>query len=179
MGDGQRGESADGPVSTSARALTRPCHRRRDDDKVRDYRRALEAKGVPCRRLGVEWNAVTVTGQGADTAFHDDVLSQFNIVSAIKTARKPAPTKTILDESFGLVKPGEMMLVLARPGGGSTTLLRVLSNQRTGYSSVQGDVMYGSMDHKEAAQFRGQIVMNGEEVSMDRGRIVWRPCRFT
>lgn len=94
----------------------------------------------------------------------DTVLSQFDIVSAIKSARKPTPEKVILEDNFGVVKPGEMLLVLARPGGGATTLLRLLSNQREGYSDISGDVHFGSMDHKEAQKFRGQIVMNGEEV---------------
>jgi ABC-type multidrug transport system ATPase subunit len=40
------------------------------------------------------------------------------------------------------VKPGQMLLVLARPGGGSTTLLRILSNHRDG--TLQSRVTYGS-----------------------------------
>jgi ATP-binding cassette subfamily G (WHITE) protein 2 (SNQ2) len=73
--------------------------------------------------------------------------------------------RTIIDNSFGCVRPGQMLLVLARPGGGATTLLRLLSNQRSGYTSVEGDVRFGTMSAKEAEGYRGQIVMNGEEVS--------------
>jgi ABC-type multidrug transport system ATPase subunit len=56
-----------------------------------------------------------------------------------------------------------MLLVLGRPGAGCTTLLKILANRRQGYESVEGDVKFGSLDHKEAAQYCGQIVMNTEE----------------
>jgi ABC-type multidrug transport system ATPase subunit len=38
----------------------------------------------------------------------------------------------------GVVKPGEMVLVLGRPGSGCTTFLKVISNQRYGYTKVDG-----------------------------------------
>jgi ABC-type multidrug transport system ATPase subunit len=39
----------------------------------------------------------------------------------------------------------------------------LLANRRLGYETVTGDVRFGAMDHKEAFQYRGQIVMNTEE----------------
>jgi ATP-binding cassette subfamily G (WHITE) protein 2 (SNQ2) len=61
------------------------------------------------------------------------------------------------------VKPGEMLLVLGRPGAGCTTLLKMLSNRRAGYAEIEGDIRFGTMDHKEAQQYRGQIAMNTED----------------
>lgn len=107
---------------------------------------------------------MTVRGKGSDAVLHETVLSQLDLITQIKQARRPTPEKTILDDNFGVVKPGEMLLVLARPGGGATTLLRVLSNQRGGFSAIEGDVKFGTMDSKQAAEYHGQIVMNGEEV---------------
>jgi ATP-binding cassette subfamily G (WHITE) protein 2 (SNQ2) len=84
----------------------------------------------------------------------------------MKEARQAGSLRrTIIEDSFGCVRPGEMLLVLARPGGGATTLLRLLSNQRKGYTDIEGDVRFGSMTPKEIRGFRGQVVMNGEEVS--------------
>jgi ABC-type multidrug transport system ATPase subunit len=71
--------------------------------------------------------------------------------------------KTILENTHGCVKPGEMLLVLGRPGAGCTTLLKMLANRRDGYAEVEGDVKFGTLDHKQAAQYRGQIVMNTED----------------
>lgn len=115
------------------------------------------------RRLGVTWKNLTVKGIGADAAFNENVLSQYNIAQSIRESRQPTPLKTIIDNSHGCVQPGEMLLVLGRPGAGCTSLLKMLSNRRQGYAEVSGDVHFGSMDHVAAQQYRGQIVMNTED----------------
>jgi ATP-binding cassette subfamily G (WHITE) protein 2 (SNQ2) len=55
-----------------------------------------------------------------------------------------------------------MLLVLGRPGAGCTTLLKMLSNGRSGYAHVEGDIHFGSLDHQQARRYKGQIVMNTE-----------------
>jgi ATP-binding cassette subfamily G (WHITE) protein 2 (SNQ2) len=125
----------------------------------------MEAEGYPSKRLGVTWDNLTVTGKANSAVLHDTVLSLFDIPGKIRAGRRPVKDKTIVEESFGCVRPGQVLLVLARPGGGATTLLRVLSNNRQGYQAVEGDIRFGNLDHKEAEEFRGEIVMNTEEVS--------------
>ncbi|KAJ5296249.1 uncharacterized protein N7443_007142 [Penicillium atrosanguineum] len=71
--------------------------------------------------------------------------------------------RTILKDVSGQVKPGEMLLVLGRPGSGCTSLLRVLSNDRDTFDEVIGDTRYGSMDHIAAKRFRQQIMFNNED----------------
>ena len=39
----------------------------------------------------------------------------------------------------------------------------MLANRRSGYTEVSGDVHFGSLNHKQAKQCKGQIVMNTEE----------------
>ncbi|KAK0614906.1 ABC-2 type transporter-domain-containing protein [Bombardia bombarda] len=131
--------------------------------KVEATRRRDAQSGLPIRELGITWNNLTVSAVGADAAIHESVLSQFNIPQIVKESRHKAPLRTILDNSHGCVKPGEMLLVLGRPGSGCTTLLNVLTNKRKAFASVTGDVHYGSMDHTQIDQYRGQIVMNTEE----------------
>ncbi|KAJ5751441.1 ABC-2 type transporter-domain-containing protein [Penicillium nucicola] len=118
--------------------------------------------GLKRRELGIQWDGLTVQAPSVDAAVKDNALSQFNIFGHIRKARQKPPMKTILNNSHGCVKPGEMLLVLGRPGSGCTTLLKVLANRRQGYS-IEGDIHFGSMSHQEAAQYRGQIVMNTEE----------------
>ncbi|PTU20673.1 hypothetical protein P175DRAFT_0458220 [Aspergillus ochraceoroseus IBT 24754] len=122
-----------------------------------------EAAGFKRRELGVTWQNLTVDVPAAEAAVNENLLSQFNIPQLVKDFRRKPPVRSILSESHGCVKPGEMLLVLGRPGSGCTTLLKMLSNRRQGYHSVQGDVFFGNMNHTEAAQYRGQIVMNTEE----------------
>ncbi|KAK4629104.1 ABC multidrug transporter H [Fulvia fulva] len=131
--------------------------------EVKEMLRQTESDGAKEKRLGVTWKNLTVKGVGADAAFHENVLSQYDVSTLFKESRQKPPLKTIVEDSHGCVKPGEMILVLGRPGAGCTSLLKMLSNRRLGYAEVTGDVRFGSMDHKEAEQFRGQIVMNTEE----------------
>ena len=108
----------------------------------------------------MSWKNLTVKGVGADAAILENFGSQFNI---FKGGRRGAPMKTILENTHGCVKPGEMLLVLGRPGAGCTSLLKILANRRDGYAKVDGDVKFGTLDHKQAAQYRGQIVINTED----------------
>jgi ABC-type multidrug transport system ATPase subunit len=69
----------------------------------------------------------------------------------------------ILCRSSGIVKPGEMCLVLGCPGSGCTTFLKVLANQRQEYASVSGEVRFSGMDAQEMAKYyKGEVVYNQE-----------------
>lgn len=116
------------------------------------------------RRLGVTWKDLTIKGIGADACFNENVASQC-LPGKLKGGggASQESLRTIINNSHGCVKPGEMLLVLGRPGAGCTTLLKVLSNRRVGFTDVEGQVNFGSLNHKEAARYRGQIVMNTEE----------------
>ncbi|KAJ4194416.1 hypothetical protein NW755_003170 [Fusarium falciforme] len=131
--------------------------------KVAAFKERDRSSGFPDRELGVTWQNLNVEVVTADAAIHENVVSQFNIPKLVKESRHKPPLKTILDNSHGCVKPGEMLLVLGRPGSGCTTLLNMIANHRRGYASVSGDVHYGSMTAEEAKTYRGQIVMNTEE----------------
>ncbi|EFQ32652.1 ABC-2 type transporter [Colletotrichum graminicola M1.001] len=131
--------------------------------KVEAVRHRDERSGFPPRELGVTWQGLTVQAVSSDASIHENVLTQFNIPKLVKESRHKPPLKTILDNTHGCVKPGEMLLVLGRPGSGCTTLLNILANHRRGYTSVTGDVHYGSMRAEEAQRYRGQIIMNTEE----------------
>lgn len=77
-----------------------------------------------------------------DAAIHENVISQFNIPKIVQQLRRKPPTRTILENSFGCVKPGEMLLVLGRPGqyiGRTTARSTALYNFFLTYSgSLQG-----------------------------------------
>ncbi|KAG9198614.1 hypothetical protein G6514_009790 [Epicoccum nigrum] len=116
--------------------------------------------GMKSKKLGVTWSGLTVKGLSNDAVFNENVLSQFN---PFAKSGYDAPLKTIISESSGCVKPGEMLLVLGNPGAGCTSLLNILSNRRLGYAEINGDVSFGCMSSDEAKNYRAQIVMNAEE----------------
>ena len=125
------------------------------------------------RHTGVVFKHLTVKGMGLGAAlqptFGDVFLglprTLLNLVrrGPRKAAGKP-PIKVILDDFSGVIKPGEMCLVLGRPGSGCSTFLKVLGNQRFGYESVDGDVRYGGTDAKHMLKnYRGEVVYNPED----------------
>ncbi|MCJ1447807.1 MAG: hypothetical protein MMC23_008319 [Stictis urceolatum] len=155
-GVGEEDEIGDGiPLSEAESWTMKPS--------IKEFSAADEKDGKGRRRLGVTWKNLQVKGYSSDSAMSDNVLSQFDIPAHIKEARHRAPLKSIIEDSSGCVKPGEMLLVLGRPGAGCTTLLKQLSNKRHGFAEINGDVHWGSLDHQQAKQYRGQIAMNTEE----------------
>ncbi|KAJ9110634.1 hypothetical protein QFC19_001463 [Naganishia cerealis] len=132
-------------------------------DEVEEMKRESDKAGYPEKKLGVTWDGLTVKGKASGTVLHDTMLSLLNIPDKIKRSKNKFADKVILEDSFGCVMPGQMLLVLARPGGGATTLLRLLSNKREGFTEILGSIKYGTMDHQEAREFRGEIVMNEED----------------
>jgi ATP-binding cassette subfamily G (WHITE) protein 2 (SNQ2) len=57
-----------------------------------------------------------------------------------------------------------MVLVLGRPGSGCTTFLKVISNQRFGYTKVDGNVLYGPFDSAFfEKRYRGEAVYCEED----------------
>ncbi|KXS15662.1 hypothetical protein M427DRAFT_134928 [Gonapodya prolifera JEL478] len=74
---------------------------------------------------------------------------------------------TLLHPTNGFVRPGEMLLVLGKPGSGADALVRVLGQtpQRVNraYREVSGDITLNGMPNKEfKAQFRNEVLYSGD-----------------
>ncbi|KAI0536310.1 putative ABC multidrug transporter [Xylaria digitata] len=112
--------------------------------------------------LTVTFEDVAVEVEGLGESYVSTVSS---VVSGLLPSFKKDERikRDILRRITGQVQPGEMLLVLGRPGSGCTSLLKVLANMRQEFASVSGKVCYGNIDHKEAQRFRRQIVMNTED----------------
>lgn len=124
------------------------------------------------RHSGLVFKNVTVKGMGLGAALQGTLSDPFLVLPRLfkklagrgaKITSKP-PIRTILDDFTGCVRPGEMLLVLGRPGSGCSTFLKIMANQRFGYESVDGDVSYGGTDAKTMGKdYRGEIVYNPED----------------
>jgi ATP-binding cassette subfamily G (WHITE) protein 2 (SNQ2) len=125
------------------------------------------------RHFGVIFKNLTVKGMGLGAALQPSVGDIFMGLPRLlkglvskgprKAAGKP-PVRTILDDFSGCIKPGEMLLVLGRPGAGCSTFLKMLGNQRFGYEEISGDVTYGGTDAKEMAKkYRSEVLYNPED----------------
>ena len=140
---------------------------------IRGNRADAEASGAKFKKIGVLWNDLTARGLGGQKifvqTFPSKVMNFFNYWPTIRgwfgQAKKGAETD-ILRSFKGLCKPDEMVLVLGRPGSGCTTFLKVISNQRFGYTNISGEVLYGPFDANTfEKQYRGEAVYNAEDES--------------
>ncbi|KAI9370476.1 ABC-2 type transporter-domain-containing protein [Aspergillus egyptiacus] len=126
------------------------------------------------RHLGVVWKNLTVKGVGLGASLQptdaDIFLGLPRLIKGLLTGGRKgtsagrAPLRTILDDFTGCVRPGEMLLVLGRPGSGCSTFLKCIGNQRSGYKSVEGEITYGGTDADTMAdKYRSEVLYSPEE----------------
>ncbi|PPQ81326.1 hypothetical protein CVT25_015082 [Psilocybe cyanescens] len=122
--------------------------------------RKREEADIKPRTLGVVFRDLKVVGKAASDSFQPTLGSLFNplvILQQIQKARHPT-LRNILSGFEGVIKPGEMLLVLGSPGSGCSTLLKTLANQTDEYHSVEGARHYDSITPTEIAKhFRGDV----------------------
>lgn len=137
------------------------------EDTLRGNRRLEDESGVKSKQIGVMWDDLTVKGMGGAKTFvptFPDAFTSFfgfpiTFAMGLLGLGKKGTESNILHNFRGVVKPGEMVLVLGRPGSGCTTFLKVIANQRFGYTNITGDVTYGPFTSKEFEErYRGQAV---------------------
>lgn len=122
---------------------------------------ALDEEELRPPEMGVTWKNLTVRGQGTGVKEMDSVSSLFKLPSISKM--KSPPLKTILDSFEGDLQPGEMLLVLGRPGAGCTSFLKTLASYRDGFHSVEGDITYNGLSAKDIqGPYRGEVVFAPE-----------------
>jgi ATP-binding cassette, subfamily G (WHITE), member 2, SNQ2 len=109
------------------------------------------------RHSGVVFRNMTVKGTRRNIRLQPtvgDIL--LGVPRAIKTlctksltsTASESPPRELLSHFDGCVYPGEMLLVLGRPGSGCSTFLKAFCNQREGFVAVEGDIKYGGVDAK-------------------------------
>lgn len=131
---------------------------------------AEQRAGIRPKHIGVVWEDFTVKGMGGMEnyvkTFPNAFVDFFDVVTPVLNLLgigKKGFEATLLDNFRGVCQPGEMVLVLGRPGSGCTTFLKTIANQRYGYTSITGDVRYGPYTADEFEQYRGEAVYNAED----------------
>ncbi|KAG6850300.1 hypothetical protein H0H93_015242 [Arthromyces matolae] len=148
--------------SGSYLSLTRPVDPIKFDFEktLREIVRRRDEADIKPRTLGVVFRDLEVKGLGASVTYQPTFASTFSfkaMQSKIRELRHP-PVRTILSGFDGVVKPGEMLLVLGRPGSGCTTFLKTMANMREEYYAVNGTVHYDSLTSAEIKNhYRGDV----------------------
>ncbi|KAF3356308.1 hypothetical protein VdG1_06402 [Verticillium dahliae VDG1] len=171
--DGTWGEHAPGDVSVSAamseyhdlnRELT---HRSRRTTTNHSADRNSDSTRCP-------------EDDGDETDFDlPDFLRQGILDPRTPTGGPTKQTVPLIHDMTGAVRPGEILLVLGRPGSGCSTLLKTLANHRAEYSAVDGEVYYGPLPAAEQeARFRGEVVYCEEDDRHFPTLTVWQTLWF-
>ncbi|KAE8152303.1 ABC-2 type transporter-domain-containing protein [Aspergillus avenaceus] len=128
--------------------------------------RSRDPEQYPDRTAGVAFKNLNVHGFGSPTDYQKDVLNSLLEVGTL--ARKLVGMKMqkiqILREFDGLVKSGEMLVVLGRPGSGCSTFLKTIAGEMNGiemsddsmlnYQGIPAKVMHNS--------FKGEAIYSAE-----------------
>lgn len=142
------------------------------ENTLRGNKRLEEEAGIKAKQIGVIWEDLTVHGSGGMKinvpTFPDAFMGFFffPIMQLKKLLRlqKAGPANAILREFNGVAQPGEMVLVLGRPGAGCSTFLKVMANQRAAYTSIGGKVQYGPFSSEEFERWhRGEAIYCQED----------------
>ncbi|GAA5915070.1 hypothetical protein JCM6882_006773, partial [Rhodosporidiobolus microsporus] len=129
--------------------------------------RKADKNGVKMRDLGVTFKNLTVAGEGSGLAYGQSITGAIQAIPSIPTkiaaARHPK-RKVILDDFSGTVRPGEMLLVLGRPGSGCSSFLKTLANNTESFKSVEGDISYdGATPEEMRKHHKGDIAYLPED----------------
>ncbi|EXJ88092.1 hypothetical protein A1O1_05020 [Capronia coronata CBS 617.96] len=135
--------------------------------------RQAQSEEEKTRHSGVVFRDLTVKGVGLGASLQPTVgdifmglprlINRFFTKGAKAAAAKP-PVRELLSHFDGCVRPGQMLLVLGRPGAGCSTFLKTFCNQREGFEAVEGEVTYGGTDARTMKKnFRGEIIYNPED----------------
>ncbi|KAH0562043.1 hypothetical protein GP486_003252 [Trichoglossum hirsutum] len=126
----------------------------------------LDEKGIKIRRAGFTFKNLNVSGSGASLSL------QQTVGSSLMTPFRPreffkssdGPERPILRRFDGVLKSGELLVVLGRPGSGCSTLLKTLSGELHGLKVDEKSVIHynGIPQETMLKSFKGEVVYNQE-----------------
>lgn len=145
------------------------------DEFMREGHFEKRKNGKSAKKVGVLYKHLTVKGVGSTTTFvktlPQAIMGTFgpdlyrivtNFVPALRLSRHKQ-TRVLINDFSGVVKDGEMMLVLGRPGSGCSTFLKAIANNRESYAAVEGEVSYGGKSNQSKlhlARSVGEFAVN-------------------
>ncbi|EME40339.1 ABC transporter-like protein [Dothistroma septosporum NZE10] len=126
----------------------------------------FDDEGVNPKRAGIAFKDVNVTGSGSALNIQGTVGDLF--LAPLRLGEffnfgKTQPKK-ILRNFDGLLKSGELLIVLGRPGSGCSTLLKTLTGQLFGLDLLKGSTVHynGISQDRMMKEFQGEVIYNQE-----------------
>lgn len=160
------------------------------DEFIREGHFEKRKDGRSAKKVGVIFKNLTVEGVGETVQFvktlPDAILGTFgpdlyHLLSRFLPFLRfdGGKRRTLINDFSGVVRDGEMMLVLGRPGSGCSTFLKAIANNRGSYAAVKGDVSYGGIPaEKQSKMYRGEVAYNQEDDVHFANLNVWQTFIF-
>lgn len=132
---------------------------------VRKTLQLSDDEGIKQKRTDVLFNNVNVSGSGSAINTQSTVGSliraPIELPGMLRGNKQP---RHILRSFDGLIKSGELLIVLGRPGSGCSTLLKTLTGEMHGLQLESGsEVQYNGINQKQfLKEFKGEAVYNQE-----------------
>ncbi|KAI3201102.1 hypothetical protein CBS147311_5163 [Penicillium roqueforti] len=126
----------------------------------------LNRDGPAGHTSDVVFKNLNIYGSGAALQFQDTVTSTltapFRLPQIIRESH--SPQRRILKDFNGILKSGEMLLVLGRPGAGCSTLLKSMTGELHGLKMDKESVIHynGIPQTRMMKEFKGELVYNQE-----------------
>jgi ABC-type multidrug transport system fused ATPase/permease subunit len=131
----------------------------------------LQEAGVGPRNSGVAFKNLSVYGSGAalqlQQTLGDFVQAPLRLGELLKSGKKEP--KKILHRFDGLLRSGETLIVLGRPGSGCSTLLKTMTGELEGLSIGEtSQIHYNGISQKDMMkEFKGETGYNQEVRTCD------------
>ena len=133
---------------------------------IRYVMRAVDQDDIKIARAGVTMKNVTVRGTGSALNLQKNVgsilMSPLRFAENFSFGKKPS--KTIIRDFDVLMKSGEMLIVLGRPGSGCSTLLKTMTGEMHGLQVDEKSIIHynGITQQQMMKEFKGEVVYNQE-----------------
>ncbi|KAF2123015.1 ABC-2 type transporter [Lophiotrema nucula] len=133
---------------------------------LRMFRHQLEDEGIQMRQVGLVYRNLNVSGSGAALQLQqtvaDFLLAPARVGEWFSFGKKEH--KQILRNFDGVIKSGELLIVLGRPGSGCSTLLKTMCGELHGLDTGDGSVIHynGIPQKMMMKEFKGEAIYNQE-----------------
>ena len=133
---------------------------------ARMFLRLMDNENIKSRRAGFVYKDLSVSGSGAALQLQQNVASMllipFRLGEFFSFGRKPK--KKILRNFNGVVRSGEMLIILGRPGSGCSTFLKTICGGMAGLNLDKNSTIHysGIPQAKMLKEFKGEVIYNQE-----------------
>lgn len=127
------------------------------------FRHQMEGEGVEVKKLNVVYKNLNVFGSGKALQLQKTVGDIPMMPFRLGEMFGKSDRKQILHDFNGIIRAGELCVVLGRPGSGCSTLLKALTGELHGLDTDESTIHYNGISQKRMMkEFKGEMVYNQE-----------------